>query len=108
MHSKASKTASTSSTSLQETSLETDKVCAAAPQYSLDARGAYIDMGGKQPLFCPLAEMSICKLQKVRFSLALLQYQPLYGQKYTCLHLGCSNDALVRALTSYQMQGTDW
>ena len=39
---------------------------------SLDARGAYIDMGGKQPLFCPITEMSVCKLQKVRPSFGLV------------------------------------
>ena len=32
---------------------------------SVDQRGAYVDMGGKQPLFCPINEASVCKLQKV-------------------------------------------
>ena len=32
---------------------------------SVDQAGAYVDFGGKMPLFCPLQECSIVKLQSV-------------------------------------------
>ena len=46
-------------TLLYETQSNTHVLC------SVDQRGAYVDMGGKQPLFCPVNEASVCKLQKV-------------------------------------------
>ena len=52
---------------------------------SVDQRGAYVDMGGKQPLFCPVSEASVCKLQKVSSSVpaCLLGCCP---QRDPCLH----------------------
>ncbi|BDA46701.1 30S ribosomal protein S1, chloroplastic [Coccomyxa sp. Obi] len=40
---------------------------------SVDQRGAYVDFGGKQPLFCPLAEVSLCKLSKATQALQVDQ-----------------------------------
>ena len=32
---------------------------------SVDQAGAYVDFGGKMPLFCPTSECSVVKLQSV-------------------------------------------
>lgn len=62
-----------------------DKACILSVFLGLcrvDQRGAYVEIGGKMPAYCPIDELSMCKLSRVRLLLSpfLPPFKVLYGK----------------------------